>query len=481
MSIDKLSHHWRVSSRREFFAQAGSGLAAIALASMMEDDLLAAAVDPLAPKTPHVAPRAKSVIWCFMEGGPSQVDLFDPKPALEKYANQPIPPSFHPETLGVTGFGTNKNGLLPSKRTFTQHGKSGLWVSDWLPNIAQHVDDMAIIRSCQSDAVNHVGGVCQMNTGDILAGRPSLGAWVTYGLGSARRNLPTFIVMQDDKEILGGIQNYSAGFLPATYQGTMFRQGSTPILNLAPPAGISDEEQRGKIDFLKSLNERFGRGKEDDSELDARARSYEMAYQMQAAAPEAVDISQETEATRALYGIDDPATAVYGANCLMARRLVERGVRFVEVYSGSGSRWDAHSDLTTNHNQNCRSADKPVAGLIADLKQRGLLQDTLVVWGGEFGRTPFWQGAYDEKAGRDHNPWGFTMFMAGGGVKGGQYIGTTDEIGLRAEEDPYHVWDIHASVLYLLGLDHLKTTYLHNGRNERPTRTGGRLISKLWS
>jgi hypothetical protein len=320
-----------------------------------------------------------------------------------------------------------------------------------------------------------------MNTGDILAGRPSLGAWVTYGLGSARRNLPTFIVMQDDKEILGGIQNYSAGFLPATYQGTMFRQGSTPILNLAPPAGISDEEQRGKIDFLKSLNERFGRGKEDDSELDARARSYEMAYQMQAAAPEAVDISQETEATRALYGIDDPATAVYGANCLMARRLVERGVRFVEVYSGSGSRWDAHSDLTTNHNQNCRSADKPVAGLIADLKQRGMLQDTLVVWGGEFGRTPFWQGAYDEKAGRDHNPWGFTMFMAGGGVKGGQYIGTTDEIGLRAEEDPYHVWDIHASVLYLLGLDHLKTTYVHNGRNERPTRTGGRLINKLWA
>jgi hypothetical protein len=482
--LDKLTHHWHVSSRREFFTQAGSGLAAIALASLLDEDLLAAGPsgsDPLDPKPFHLPPRAKSVIWCFMEGGPSHVDLFDPKPGLEKYAGQPIPPSFHPETLGVTGFGTNKNGLMPSRRVFTQHGQSGLWISDWLPYIAEHADDLAVIRSCQSDAVNHVGGVCQMNTGDILAGRPSLGAWVTYGLGSARRNLPTFIVMQDDKEIIGGVQNYGSGFLPATFQGTMFRQGETPILNLKPPEGTTDAQERGKLEFLKELNARYSRDKQDDSELDARSRSYELAYQMQAAAPDAVNLSSESEATKKLYGLDEPETMVYGANCLMARRLVERGVRFVEVYSGSGSRWDAHSDLAKNHAQNCRSSDKPVAGLLSDLKSRWLLNDTLVVWGGEFGRTPFFQGAMDEKAGRDHNPWGFTMFMAGGGVKGGQTIGATDELGLRAVEEPHHVYDIHASILYLLGLDHLKTTYMHNGRAERPTRTGGQLITKLWT
>ena len=247
-------HHWRVSTRREFFTQAGSGLASIALASLLDEDLRAAAkVDPLDPKPPHVPPRAKSIIWCFMEGGPSHVDLFDPKQALEKYIGQQVPPSFHPETLGVTGFGTNKNGLMPSKRVFTRHGQSGLWISDWLPYMAEHADDLAVIRSVQCDAVNHVGGVCQMNTGTILAGRPSMGAWVTYGLGSAKRNLPTFIVMQDDKEILGGVQNYSAGFLPATYQGTLFRQGDTPILNLKPPAGTTDAQERSKLDFLKDI------------------------------------------------------------------------------------------------------------------------------------------------------------------------------------------------------------------------------------
>lgn len=480
--LDKLKHHWRVSTRREFFEQAGSGLAAIALASLLDEDGLAAQAsrDPLEPKTPHVTPRAKSVIFCFMEGGPSHIDLFDPKPALEKYAGQPVPPSFRPANF-ITGFGTQKNGLMPTKRVFKQHGQSGLWISDWLPYMAQHADDFAVIRSCQSDAVNHVGGVCQMNTGDILAGRPSLGAWVTYGLGSAKRNLPTFIVMQDDKEILGGVQNYSAGFLPATYQGTLFRQGDTPILNLKPPAGTTDAQQRGKLDFLKELNERYSRDKQDDSELDARTRSYELAYQMQAAAPEAIDLSSESEATKKLYGMDEPETAVYGTNCLLARRLVERGVRFVEIYSGSGSRWDAHSDLAKNHTQNCRSADKPVAGLLADLKARGMLKDTLVVWGGEFGRTPFFQGTFDEKAGRDHNQWGFSMLMAGGGVKGGQTIGTTDELGLKAIEEPHHIHDIHASILYLLGLDHLKTTYMRNGRAERPTVAGGNLITKLWA
>src|SRR5712691_6161503 len=320
-------HHWQVTNRREFFTQAGSGLAAIALASMLEDDLLAAvagSVDPLEPKSPDVTPRAKPIIWCFVEGGPSHVDLFDPKPALEKYLGQQVPESFHPETLGVTGFGTNKNGLMPSRRVFKQHGQSGLWISDWLPYIAEHADELAVIRSAQCDAVNHVGGVCQMNTGDILAGRPSLGAWVTYGLGSAKRNLPTFIVMQDDKEIIGGVQNYGSGFLPATFQGTLFRQGDTPVLNLKPPAGTTDAQERNKLGFLRDLNARFGRDKEDDSELDARTRSYELAYQMQAAAPEAVYFSKESAATKRLYGLDDPETAAYGTNCLMARRLVER-------------------------------------------------------------------------------------------------------------------------------------------------------------
>jgi hypothetical protein len=347
--------------------------------------------------------------------------------------------------------------------------------------MAQHADDWAMVRSCQSDAVNHVGGVCQMNTGDILAGRPSLGAWVTYGLGSSNRNLPTFVVMQDDKEILGGVQNYSAGFLPAIYQGTLFRKGDTPILNLKPPDGTTDEQQRSKLEFLKQLNERYSLGKQEDFELDARTRSYELAYQMQSAAPEAIDLTTETEATKKLYGMDETETAQYGTLCLLARRLVERGVRFVEIYSGSGSRWDAHSDLEKNHTQNCKSADKPVAGLLADLKARGMLNDTLVVWGGEFGRTPFFQGTFDEKAGRDHNQWGFTMLMAGGGVKGGQAIGATDELGLKAIEEPHHIHDLHASILYLLGLDHLKTTYMRLGRAERPTVAGGNLITKLWA
>ena len=482
--LNQLKHHWNVTSRREFFTRAGSGLAAIALASMIEEDARAAGVDPLAPKPPHIPPRAKSVIWCFTEGGPSHVDLFDPKPLLDKMALQPVPPSFRPETLLTAQGAKPSDGLFPARRKFKQYGQSGLWVSDWLPFIAEHADDLAVIRSCTSDAVNHVGGVCEMNTGDILAGRPSMGAWVTYGLGSAQRNLPTFVVMQDDKEILGSVQNYGSGFLPATYQGTLFRQGDTPILNLRPPGGTTDAQQRGKLEFLKELNERFARDKQEDTELDARTRSYELAYQMQSAAPEAIDLSKETEATKKLYGMDEPDTAVYGANCLMARRLVERGVRFVEVYSGSGSGWDAHQDVEKNHTKWCRASDKPIAGLLADLKSRGMLKDTLVVWGGEFGRTPFAQvtaGQTPEKYGRDHNPWGFTVWMAGGGVKGGQTIGSTDEIGLRAVEEPHHIHDLHASILYLLGLDHLKTTYMRNGRAERPTVTAGNLITKLWA
>jgi hypothetical protein len=367
--------------------------------------------------------------------------------------------------------------LLGSKRTFKQYGQSGMWVSDWYPNVAQHVDEMSIIRSCWADGLNHVGSVCQMNTGSILAGRPSLGAWVTYGLGSANRNLPSFVVLLDGKEPVGGPKDWSAGFLEATYQGTQFRQGDTPILHLKPPSGTTDKQQRSKLDFLKELNQRFASDNPGDTELEARISAYELAYQMQSTGPEAVDLTKETEATKKLYGLDSPETEAFGKNCLLARRLVERGVRFVELYAGSGSGWDAHVDIEGNHSARCRESDKPIAGLISDLKSRGMLNDTLVVWGGEFGRTPF-----NEKGnGRDHNPWGFTMFMAGGGVKAGQYIGSTDEIGLRAVERPCHVHDIHASILWLLGLDHISLTYMHNGRAERPTIVGGSLIKELFA
>jgi hypothetical protein len=465
-----LGHHWNVRSRREFFQGAGSGLAGLALSSLLK----AEAPDPLAPKLAHYTPKAKSVIWCFMEGGPSHLDLFDPKPKLDELSGQPMPESFGKP---ITAMGTASNTLMGTKRKWKQHGQSGLWVSDWYPHIAQHVNDMAVIRSCWANGLNHVGSVCQMNTGDILAGRPSLGAWAQYGLGTANRNLPAFVIMLDDKEPVGGPKNWSSGFLPATYQGTQFRQGDTPILHLKPPAGIDDNRQRSKLDYLKQLNDRFDADKQDDSDLEARVRSYELAFQMQSSGPEAVDLTKETEATKKLYGLDEPETQAFGLNCLQARRLVERGVRFVELYCGSGSGWDAHTNIEGNHSKWCRASDKPVAGLIADLKSRGMLDDTLVVWGGEFGRTPF-----NEKGnGRDHNPWGFTMFMAGGGVKGGQAIGTTDEIGLRAVERPCHVHDIHASILHLMGLDHTRLTYMHNGRAERPTIVGGALIKELFA
>jgi hypothetical protein len=351
-----------------------------------------------------------------------------------------------------------------------------MWVSEWYPHIAKHVDDMTVIRSCWANGLNHVGSVCQMNTGDILAGRPSLGAWVTYGLGTANKNLPTFVVLTDDKEVLGGPKNWSSGFLPASYQGTQFRQGDTPILNLKPPDGVTDERQKSRLSLLKQLNQHWGADKTEDTDLDARVKSFELAYEMQSAGAEAVDITKETEATKSLYGMDDEMTRQFGHNCLLARRLVERGVRFVELYCGSGSGWDAHSNIEGNHGKWCKVSDKPIAGLLEDLKQRGLLQDTLVVWGGEFGRTPF-----NEKGnGRDHNPWGFTMWMAGGGAKGGQYVGTTDEIGLRAVEKPCHVHDIHASILYALGMDHLQMTYQHNGRAERPTIVGGNIFKEIF-
>jgi hypothetical protein len=463
-----LSPHVRpAATRRDFLLKAGGGFGALALSYLLGREGLAAAVG-----TPHLFPRAKSVIWLFMEGGPSHIDLFDPKPMLTKMAGQPMPRSFG---RVITAMGTAGNTLLPTKRKFKQHGQSGLWISDWHPEVAKHADDLCVIRSCWADGLNHVGSVCEMNTGSILAGRPSMGAWINYGLGSVNDNLPAFVVLTDAAEVNGGPTNWSAGFLPATYQGTHFRRDKTPVFHLTPPKGVSDAEQRGKLDLLHQMNAEFDTRHAGDSELAARISSYELAYRMQTAAPEAVDISSESETTKKLYGLDDPKTMVTGSNCLLARRLVERGVRFVQVYSGSGSGWDAHGDVEDNHSKMCRSCDKPIAGLLADLKSRGLLDETLVVWGGEFGRTPF----NENGKGRDHNPWGFTMWMAGGGTRGGSVVGSTDEIGLRAQDRPAHVSDIHATILYLMGLDHLKLTYLHNGRRERATVNSGEVIRQV--
>jgi hypothetical protein len=462
-------------SRREFLMKSGSGLGGLALASMLDRDGLipaaqgAIARNPLAPKPPHHKPTAKAVIWLFMEGGPSHIDLFDPKPELERLAGQPMPASFGKV---ITAMGTGNNSLMPSKRTFARYGQSGIWVSDWYPEIAKHADNLCVFRGCWANGLNHVGSVCQMNTGSILAGRPSLGAWVNYGLGSANENLPSFVILTDRAEVLGGPKNWSSGFLPAVYQGTLFRNEGAPILDLAPPDTINDEQQRSKLNLLTQLNKHFSTDKQEDSDLEARISSYELAYRMQKQAPEAVDLSKESEATRKLYGLDEEATAKFGANCLLARRLVERGVRFIELYSGSGSAWDAHNDIEGNHSAMCKSSDKPIAGLLADLKARGLLDDVLVVWGGEFGRTPF----NENGKGRDHNPWGFTTWMAGGGIRGGHVIGQTDEIGLRVIDGRTHVHDLHATILHALGLNHINLTYLHNGRAERPTIVDGEVV-----
>jgi hypothetical protein len=351
-----------------------------------------------------------------------------------------------------------------------------LWVSDWYPHVATCADDLAVIRSLWGNGLNHSNGVCQMNTGSTIAGRPSLGAWVTYGLGSENQNLPAFVVVQDNAaQVSNGPRNWGAGFMPAVYQGTRFQQGAEPIANLNPPPGISDLQQRGRLDLLNQFNRQHQLSRPQVTELDARIASYELAFRMQADAPEAVDFAQETEETKRLYGIDERETAVFGRNCLLARRLVERGVRFVQLYHGAGSKWDAHAKIESNHTEHCRSSDKPIAGLIKDLKRRGLLEDTLVIWGGEFGRTPM-----SEKGdGRDHNPYGFTMFLAGGGVRGGQTIGSTDEVGLHAVEDRLHIHDFHATILWLLGIDHMQLVYRYKGRPERPTLNEGEAFRRI--
>jgi Protein of unknown function (DUF1501) len=449
--------------RREWLASAGTGFGALALGAL---DALAGE-GPLAAKPPQFPAQAKSVIFLFMEGGPSHIDTFDPKPTLNALGGKPLPASFGKVILAM---GENNAPLLASPRKWKQHGQSGLWVSEWLPEIARHADDLAVIKSCVADGINHSAGVCQMNSGSILGGRPSLGAWVSYGLGTLNQNLPAFVVMQDSQSsTVNGPRNWGAGFMPAVYQGTRIQGGAEPIPYLNTPEGIANAEQRGKLDMLNSMNRQFARKHPDQTELDARLTSYELAFRMQAEAPEAVDLTNETAATQKLYGLDNKETQTMGRLCLLSRRLVERGTRFVQIYHGAGSKWDAHTKLEENHSGLCRSMDLPVAGLLADLKSRGLLKDTLVIWGGEFGRTPM----SEKGGGRDHNPNGFTMWMAGGGVKGGQSIGSTDEIGLRATENKLHVHDLHATILWLLGLSNMDLIYKYKGRPERPTLNEG--------
>jgi hypothetical protein len=419
----------------------------------------------LAPRQPHFAPRAKAVIWLFMEGGPSGVDLFDRKPQLERSDGKRI---------AIDTFNGNPGPLMKSPFRFQQHGECGAWVCEKYPHVAQHVDEIAFVKSCFTESNDHVPALYQMNTGIPRAGLPTAGAWVTYGLGSENCNLPGFVVLGGTKGIKGGSQHWSAGFLPSGYQGTLLRSQGSPILNLDRPKHVADGDQRAQLDLLHRLNQKHLQAHAGEPDLSARIESFELAYRMQMEAVDLADISHETGLTRQLYGLDHKTTQIFGNKCLMARRLVERGVRFVQVYS-DGDSWDAHSDLIGNHSGHCAATDRPIHGLLVDLKQRGLLDSTLVIWGSEFGRMPVSQGAN----GRDHNPKGFLIWMAGGGIKGGTSYGQTDEIGYRAAVDPVTVHDLHATMLHLLGMDHKRLTYLHNGRRYRLTDVAGNVLSKI--
>ena len=444
------------SSRRAFLQFAGGGAGMLALADMTQ-------AENVRLTSPHLEPRARRVIWLFMHGGPSHVDLFDPKPALTRYAGQPLPESF---ANVMTRRDVAKNPLLAPVRRFRPRGQSGLPISDFLPNLARHADDLCVIRSLHGDSVNHPQSVYQMNTGSILMGNPSVGSWVAYGLGSENQNMPSFVVLPDPEGGLkGGPPAWGSGYLPATFQGVTMRSGASPILDLQPPAGITSQQQRNDLDFIQQLNQRHLQQRDHDDQLAARIKAYELAFRMQTEAPELVDIQNETAETQAMYGIDQQTTRDYGQRCLLARRMIENGVRFVQVYSGGTNGWDAHKDVEENHSDYCQRTDKPIAGLLQDLKQRGLLEDTLVVWCGEFGRMPM----SEQGRGRDHNPWGYCGWLAGAGVAGGRAYGATDEIGLRAVEDKISVNNFHATLMHLLGIDHNELTYYHNGLDKRLT------------
>ncbi len=475
-----------ILSRRDLILKTGAGFAGLALTHLLDRDglLLAepgqsnaagqSASGPLVPKQPHFPGQAKSVIFLFMYGGPSHVDLFDPKPELTRNHGKPMTGKGD-----IDVFFGNPGTLMASPYKFKKYGQSGIEVSELYPCLATCVDDLAVVRSMFTESNNHSPAIFQMNSGAIRPGNPALGCWVTYGLGSFNENLPAFVVMYDWRGgPIGGAPNWSAGFMPAAYQGTPFRSTGQPIVDLQPPRHVDPQLQRAQVDFMAKLNREHAQKHSGSSDLEARIASYELAFQMQTHAPEAVDISRESEETRELYGLNDKQTEYFGRQCLIARRLVEREVRFIQLYSGGGHQqqsWDAHYGLDENHRLHCAETDKPMAGLLKDLKRRGLLETTLVVWGGEFGRMPISQSAI----GRDHNPHGFTMWLAGGGVPGGQVLGATDELGYRAVDEPHSVHDLHATILQCLGLNHRKLTYYYGGRDQRLTNLGGDPIQKL--
>ena len=473
-------------SRRDFLFESSGGISGLGLAWLLNQQGLLAndgacassgtVASPLSPKKPHFTPRATSMISLFMGGGVSHVDTFDPKPALEKYAGKPL--SGKGEVVVRQG---NPGPLMPAVFNFKKHGQCGMDISEIFPRMAEHADDFALLRSVQSKSNDHVQAQYAMTTGKVLMGFPSIGSWITYGLGSENQNLPAFVVIYDARGgPFGGPSNWTAGFMPAAYQGTVFRATGSPIIDLKPPDEVRPEQQRARLDLLGKLNEMDMQKYPGSSELAARITSYELAYRMQGCAPEAVDLSKESPATRKLYGLDDPVTEPFGHQCLMARRLIERGVRFVQLYHGglgnqNTDTWDAHEDVRKNHTKHAAEVDGPIAGLLTDLKGRGLLDSTLLTWHGEFGRMPISQRGL----GRDHNPGAMSMWMAGAKIKGGQIIGSTDEFGYKAEEQPISIHDLHATILNLLGMDHLKLTYLYNGRNMRLTDVYGELIPQI--
>ena len=465
-----------IQTRRRFLDNVLGGIGSAALAHLLAAEGRSAAAEPMAPRAPHFAPRAKNVIFLFMGGAPSQIDLFDPKPELHKWNGRPLPASIA-KNLNLA-FIKPTAKVLASRRKFQPAGRCGMQLSEWLPHTAGVADEICLIRSMRGESVNHHPGQSLLMTGSPLLGRPTFGAWATYGLGSESRDLPGFVVLKTGSSTQGSTGNWSNGFLPSSYQGVMFRSKGDAILHLSNPPGVSGAAQRQDLDVIRDLNqahlERTG-----DREIASRIAAYELAYRMQAAAPGLIDISDEPEHVRERYGLNDKASAEYGASCLLARRLVERGVRFV---LNQHAQWDHHSNLDKGLSQKCRTTDKPVAALIEDLKQRGLLDETLVVWAGEFGRTSLseWRNPSDPaNIGRDHHADGFSLWVAGGGVKGGQVIGKTDELGVTIAEDPVHIHDLQATLLHCLGLDHEKLTYRHMGRDFRLTDVGGRVVEKM--
>ena len=488
-------HHYFRESRRDFFTSLASGIGLLALAGLLrEEGLLAAGPNaesgnPLRPQSPHFAPKAHNCICIYLEGAPSQIDLFDPKPKLNELNGQKLPESM---TKNVRFAFIQKDGarLLGSPRKFKKHGQCGMEFSDFLPHLATCADDLAMVRSMHTEAFNHHPGQLMMNTGVPTFGRPSMGSWLTYGLGSAARNLPGYVVLTAGRGTSAGATAWSSGFLTTSYQGVLFRNQGDPVLNLSNPAGLTEAMQRKTIEALGDLN-RQRRARLGDPEIDSRIASYELAFRMQSAAPELIDLSTETKATHEMYGLDRPEPEIkasrgggrgqfraFAANCLLARRLVERGVRFVNLYHAS---WDHHSNLDAELGHNCLMADQPIAALLKDLKRRGLLETTLVMWISEFGRTPLGENRVGYKAvtGRDHHPFAFTVWLAGGGVKKGLTLGKTDDLGWNVVEDPVHINDFHATILRLFGFDHRRLTYRFQGREFRLTDVAGEVVKRL--